>query len=219
MQAPSLLLKLDDQGRFHVDQAIIAGCSGGTYDNISVAANIIDGQSVGNGTFTFSVYPGSMPISAALMSTGASQKIIAAGGILREAFWGPASARATRRPAGSSPSATPPATPQPRGSKPGEGQLSYVALMDARSIAATAANQGVLTGADEIEFDESFPAYHFDRGIYEKRVFRAQKAEPQTELVMGPNIKDWPEIPELSDHMLFTRWSARRMILSRPPTS
>ncbi len=203
INAPSLLNKLDNQGRFHVDQAIIAGCSGGTYDNIALAANIMDGQSVGNGTFTFSVYPGSMPINAALMQIGAAQKLIASGAILREAFCGPCFG------AGDTPANgefsirhTTRNFPNREGSKPGDGQLSYVALMDARSIAATAANQGVLTGADEIEFDETFPVYRYDKGIYEKRVFTAQEPEPKAELIMGPNIKDWPAMPILKKHLL-----------------
>ena len=188
---------------FQTDQGIIAGCSGGTYESLSLAANILRGKSTGSGVFALSVYPGSQPINLALLRSGAAESLMAAGAILRESFCGPCFG------AGDTPSNgafsirhTTRNFPNREGSKPGEGQLAYVALMDARSIAATAGNGGLLTGADEIEYDESFPDYRFDGSVYEKRVYSPPAPEPVHELVMGPNIKDWPDIPELEENLL-----------------
>ena len=190
-------------GGFRADQGIIAGCSGGTYENLSLAANILRGGSVGSGSFALSVYPGSQPINLALLRSGALEGLMAAGAILRESFCGPCFG------AGDTPSNgafsirhTTRNFPNREGSKPGEGQLAYVALMDARSVAATARNGGLLTGADEIEYEEGFPAYVFDGSVYEKRVYSAKNPDPSHELAMGPNIRDWPDIPELKEHLL-----------------
>ncbi|MDI9521519.1 MAG: hydratase [Bacillota bacterium] len=198
----NLIEKVSADG-FRVDQGIIAGCSGGTYENLSVAANILKGGSVGNDAFAMSAYPGSQPINLALMRSGALESLMAAGVILRESFCGPCFG------AGDTPSNgafsirhTTRNFPNREGSKPGEGQISFVALMDARSIAATARNGGLLTGADEIDYDDAFPAFTFDGSIYEKRVYSAKAPDPSQELVMGPNIKDWPDIPKLKDHLL-----------------
>lgn len=192
------------QGVIQVDQGVIAGCSGGTFDNICAAADILRGRRCGSDAFTLSIYPGSLPAYAELARNGRISDLVQAGAILRECFCGPCfgagdcpannefSIRHTTR-----------NFPNREGSKPGEGQISAVALMDARSIAATAANGGKLTAASDLEIKESTPAFHFDAGIYEKRVYNGwSRPEPETELVFGPNIKDWPQMPALSEDLL-----------------
>ncbi len=191
-------------GKIHVDQGEIAGCSGGTYDNICAAADILRGKSCGNGVFSLSVYPGSMPVLAALAGNGRMKDLISAGVIMRECFCGPCFG------AGDTPANgefsirhTTRNFPNREGSKPAEGQLAAVALMDARSIAATAANGGILTAATDIETEYTEPAYEFDSGIYEKRVYNGwTEADPSYELKFGPNIKDWPEMPALTEDLL-----------------
>ena len=191
-------------GEIWVDQGEIAGCSGGTYDNICAAADILKGRSVGNGVFSLSIYPGSMPALASLVRTGRVFDLISAGVILRECFCGPCFG------AGDTPANgefsirhTTRNFPNREGSKPGEGQIAAVALMDARSIAATAANGGKLTAATDLDVTYTNPAYEFDKGIYEKRVYNGWgKPEPAHELKFGPNIKDWPELPALTDDLL-----------------
>ncbi len=188
----------------YVDQGEIAGCAGGTIDGIMAAADILKGKSCGNGTFTLSVYPGSMPAYAELVRNGAVSDLIEAGVIMRECFCGPCfgagdcpangefSIRHTTR-----------NFPNREGSKPGEGQLSAVALMDSRSIAATAANGGRLTPATDLEVEYTAPDYNYDGSIYEKRVYSGWgKEEPDYELKFGPNIKDWPHMPALSEDLL-----------------
>ncbi len=191
-------------GEIYVDQAIIAGCSGGTYDNIVDVADIMDGKSIGNGTFKMSVYPGSQPIYMELVKNGTIEKLMSAGVIVREAFCGPCFG------AGDTPAnqefSIRHATrnfPNREGSKPTEGQLSSVALMDARSIAATAINGGKLTAATEIDVDYTKPKYYFNRSIYDKRVlYNVGRADASEELKFGPNIKDWPQIPSLTEDLL-----------------
>ncbi|MCI8817033.1 MAG: hydratase [Angelakisella sp.] len=191
-------------GEIWVDQGLVAGCSGGTFDNVCAVADILDGHSCGNGSFTMSVYPGSQPAYLELVKNGAIQKIVSAGAIVRECFCGPCFG------AGDTPANqefsirhTTRNFPNREGSKPGEGQISYVALMDARSIAATAINGGRLTAATEIDASYTTPKYFFDQSIYEKRVFDGWgKADPAAELKFGPNIKDWPEIPALTEDIL-----------------
>ena len=202
LSMPSLTEKLRGDG-FHADQGEIAGCAGGTYDNLCMAANILSGKSIGDGAFTLNCYPGSMPAALALLRAGETDRLLSAGAVMRECFCGPCFG------AGDTPSNgsfslrhTTRNFPNREGSKPGEGQLSYVALMDARSIAATAARGGLLTGADEIDFDETIPPYAFDAGVYEKRVFSAAKPQPEAELQFGPNIRDWPEFPAMKRHLL-----------------
>ena len=198
-----IVSKLHD-GAIWVEQGEIAGCSGGTFDNICAAADILRGRSCGNGAFTLSVYPGSMPALAELMKNGRAHDLIAAGAILRECFCGPCFG------AGDTPANgefsirhTTRNFPNREGSKPGEGQMAAVALMDARSIAATAANGGKLTAASDLDVEYTNPEYHFDGGIYEKRVYNGwTKPEPQHELKFGPNIKDWPEMPALTSDLL-----------------
>lgn len=198
-----LMSKLHDNAIW-VDQGEIAGCAGGTFDNLCAAADILRGKSCGNGAFTLSLYPGSMPVYAELAKNGRMADLVSAGAIMRECFCGPCfgagdcpangefSIRHTTR-----------NFPNREGSKPGEGQMSAVALMDARSIAATAANGGRLTAATDIDVAYTKTDYHYDGGIYEKRVYNGWgRPEPETELRFGPNIKDWPEMPALSDDLL-----------------
>jgi aconitate hydratase len=187
-----------------VDQALIVGCSGGTFDNISAAADILSGKSIGSGAFSMSVYPESQPAYLELVKNGTIAALMSAGVLAREAFCGPCFG------AGDTPAngelSIRHATrnfPNRDGSRPGEGQISLVALMDARSIAATAANQGKLTSACELEVNYSKPVFFFDSGIYSKRVYNGLgKPQPETELVFGPNIKDWPGIPALPENLL-----------------
>ena len=198
-----LMSKLRD-GAVWVDQGEIAGCSGGTFDNICAAADILRGKSCGNGTFTLNVYPGSMPALAELYHNGRALDLIRAGAIMRECFCGPCFG------AGDTPANgefsirhTTRNFPNREGSKPGEGQMSAVALMDARSIAATAANGGKLTAATDLDIEYTAPAYEYDDGIYKKRVYNGWgHPEKDAELKFGPNIKDWPEMPALTDDLL-----------------
>lgn len=191
-------------GEFFVDQGIICGCAGGTYDNIMAAAGILDGKSTGCGSFTMSVYPGSQPIYLDLLRKGAAERLMSAGAILRSAFCGPCFG------AGDTPASgefsirhTTRNFPNREGSKPREGQISYVALMDARSIAATAINGGKLTSAADIDADYDVPKFYFDRGVYSKRVYDGTgRPDPAAELFFGPNIKEWPRIPRLMDDAL-----------------
>ena len=191
-------------GAVWVDQGEIAGCAGGTFDNICAAADILRGKSCGNGAFTLSIYPGSMPALAELIRNGCASDLVDAGAIMRECFCGPCfgagdcpangefSIRHTTR-----------NFPNREGSKPGEGQMSAVALMDARSIAATAANGGKLTAATDLDIEYTKPEYHYNANLYAKRVYNGWgHAEPETELRFGPNIKDWPEMPALTDDLL-----------------
>ena len=198
-----LVSKVHDGGVW-VDQGLVAGCSGGTFDNVVAVADILRGKSCGNGTFKMSVYPGSMPAYIELMKNGALMDIASAGCIIRECFCGPCFG-AGDTPANGELSIrhTTRNFPNREGSKPGEGQMSGVALMDARSIAATAVNGGKLTAATELDVDYTTPKYFFDKSVYDKRVYNGfGHAEPEHELKMGPNIKDWPEQPALSADLL-----------------
>ncbi|MCR5793944.1 MAG: hydratase [Solobacterium sp.] len=203
--ASSLLSLIDEEGRFHVQQGVIAGCSGGVYENIVSAAKILKGKNTGNGTFRLSVYPDSMPVYKSLAESGVISDLLLSGAVFREAFCGPCFG------AGDTPANlefsirhTTRNFPNREGSKPNEGQMSYVALMDARSIAATAAAQGILTAADEVtDIYEEIENCPFDRSIYDNRVYNGWgNADPSWELRFGPNIKDWPEQPALSDDIL-----------------
>lgn len=191
-------------GEVYVDQGIVAGCAGGTFDNITDVADIMDRKSIGNGAFKMSVYPGSQPVYMELVRNGSIAKLIGAGVIVKPAFCGPCFG-AGDTPANGELSIrhTTRNFPNREGSKPNEGQISFVALMDARSIAATAINGGRLTAATEIDAVYTKPKYHFDGGIYEKRVFNGfGHAVPDYQLKFGPNIKDWPSIPRLTDDLL-----------------
>lgn len=189
---------------FYVQQGIICGCAGGTFDNLMATADILDGKSTGNGSFTLSVYPGSQPIYLELVKNGAVGRMMSAGVLLRSAFCGPCfGAGDTPANGGFSIRHSTRNFPNREGSKPREGQISSVALMDARSIAATAINGGRLTSAADIDVRYSVPKFYFDRSIYEKRVYDGVgKADPAAELAFGPNIKEWPQIPRLEDALL-----------------
>lgn len=198
-----LVSKIKD-GKIHVDQGVIAGCSGGMYDNIAEAAAILQRGHMGSGAFSLSVYPPSMPVNLELMRSGVQEALLEAGALLKPCFCGPCfgagdvpgnnalSIRHTTR-----------NFPNREGSRPGDGQLSAVALMDARSIAATAAKGGVLTSA--LDFDYELPperAESFDPSAYEKRVyFGFGRANPEEPLIFGPNIANWPKIPPMPENL------------------
>ncbi len=199
-----LVSKLRD-GKIFIDQGVIAGCAGGMYDNIAEAAAILDGKTVGNDYFSLSVYPPSVPVNLQLIKDGIQQSLMESGALFKSCFCGPCfgagdvpsnnglSARHTTR-----------NFPNREGSRPGDGQLSAVMLMDARSIAATAANGGILTAASDVDY--KMPPEHkysFDITPYEKRVyFGFGKADSAAELKFGPNITEWPKIPALADNLL-----------------
>ena len=191
-------------GRVRVDQGVIAGCAGGTYDNICAAADILRGASVGADRFALSVYPASQPAFVRLLDTGRAADLMRAGATLRTAFCGPCfGAGDVPANGGLSIRHSTRNFPNREGSKPGEGQFASVALMDARSIAATAANGGLLTAADELDVEYNTPEYVFDKSIYEKRVwFGYNKADPSQSLSFGPNIKDWPRMKALHDNLV-----------------
>ncbi|MBO4414498.1 MAG: hydratase [Lachnospiraceae bacterium] len=192
-------------GRICVEQGIIAGCAGGGYENICDAADILRGADIGNDKFSLSVYPASMPVYMELVKNGRAADLIAAGAVIKTAFCGPCFG-AGDTPANNAFSIRHSTRnfPNREGSKLQNGQISSVALMDARSIAATAANKGRLTGADELEgIDFTRPKYYFDKSIYEKRVLDCVgKAEPEAEIQFGPNIKDWPAMKALNKDLL-----------------
>lgn len=190
--------------KLHVDQAIIAGCAGGTYSNIMAAANILKGSSTGNGEFSLSVYPSSQPIFMELIKNGAMNEIMETGAAVKTAFCGPCFG-AGDTPANNALSIrhTTRNFPNREGSKPLQGQMSGVALMDARSIAATARNKGVLTSAEEYATDYEVPEYHYDNSAYRSKVYNGfRKENKDEELILGPNIKDWPEMSTLTDNIL-----------------
>lgn len=191
-------------GKLHVQQGIIAGCSGGGYTNLEEAAKILKGKSCGNGEFSLSVYPSSQPVLTELLKQGIITNLTNSGVIVRSAFCGPCfGAGDTPVNNGLSIRHTTRNFPNREGSKPGNGQISAVALMDARSIAATAANGGILTSAEEMYKGMEIPEYIFDEISYENRVYNGYKKEnPKLELKSGPNIKEWPKMEELSDNIL-----------------
>ena len=191
-------------GKLYVDQGIIAGCAGGGFENICAAADILDGKSIGADEFTLSVYPASMPVYMELIKNGAAASIMESGAVMKTAFCGPCFG------AGDTPSNNAFSIrhstrnfPNREGSKLQNGQISSVALMDARSIAATAANKGYLTAATDVDVEFKNRTYHFDSSIYANRVFDSHGvADPDTEIQFGPNIKDWPEMVALTDNLL-----------------
>ena len=199
----SLQNKLKD-GKFYVDQGIIAGCAGGGFENICAAADILKGHFIGNDRFTLSVYPASTPIFMEVVKNGVAATILETGAILKTAFCGPCFG-AGDTPANNAFSIRHSTRnfPNREGSKVQSGQVASVALMDARSIAATAANQGVLTPATEFDGELNKYKYHFDSEIYKNRVFDSHgEADPSVELQLGPNIKDWPKMVALTDNLL-----------------
>ena len=195
---------IDASGNIRCDQGVIVGCAGGMYENIVEAAAILEGKSVGNGYFDLSVYPSSAPINLALLKDGTTQTLLEAGAVMKPCFCGPCFGagdtpahntlsirHATRNFANR------------EGSKPADGQIAAVALMDARSIAATAANGGILTAATDIEYTVTPHTYHYTDGIYEKRCyFGFGDPHPEEELKFGPNITDWPKMPRMEEDLL-----------------
>ena len=204
---PQLGFSLTDKivdGKLHVQQGIIAGCAGGTYSNIMEAAHILRNAHLGQDEFTLSVYPSSIPVYMDLVKKGAFTELLAAGAVIKTAFCGPCFG-AGDTPANNALSIrhTTRNFPNREGSKPGNGQLSAVALMDARSIAASAANGGVLTPATDFADDYVVPEYEYDDSSYRARVYQGYNAQVDgAELVYGPNIKDWPEMSPLADNIL-----------------
>ena len=199
--------KLKDKvrnGKLYVEQGIIAGCAGGGFENICAAADILKGKNIGSDEFTLSVYPASTPIYVELARNGRLADLMATGAIVKTAFCGPCFG------AGDTPSNNALSIrhstrnfPNREGSKLQNGQISSVALMDARSIAATAANKGILTAATDIDANFTKPKYFFDKSIYENRVFDSHGvADPSVEIKFGPNIKDWPEMVALTDNLV-----------------
>ncbi len=191
-------------GKLYVDQGIIAGCAGGGFENICAAADILRGRSIGSDEFTLSVYPASTPIYMELARNGRLADLMATGAIVKTAFCGPCFG-AGDTPANNAFSIRHSTRnfPNREGSKLQQGQISSVALMDARSIAATAANKGYLTAATDVDVEFTGPTYHFDKTIYANRVFDSKGvADPSQEIQFGPNIKDWPKMVALPENLL-----------------
>ena len=199
----SLTDKITPKG-LQVQQGIIAGCAGGTYTNVMAAAHIIKGAQCGQGEFTLDVYPSSQPVFMDLLAKSAISDLMATGAIVKTAFCGPCFG-AGDTPANNALSIRHATRnfPNREGSKPGAGQLSAVALMDARSIAATAANGGILTSAEKYADNYEVPEYNYDDSSYRARIYNGfGKAEPEDKLIYGPNIKDWPEQEALAQNIL-----------------
>ena len=190
--------------KLYVEQGVIAGCAGGGFENICAAADILKGTSIGNDEFTLSVYPASQPIFMELVKNGRVAELMETGAIVRTAFCGPCfGAGDVPSNKGLSIRHSTRNFPNREGSKVTKGQIASVALMDARSIAATAANKGYLTAATDIDVNFTKPKYFFDKAIYEKRVYNGVgKADPSVEIKFGPNIVDWPKMSPLTDNLL-----------------
>ena len=199
----SLRNKVRD-GKLYVDQGIIAGCAGGGFENICAAADILNGKSIGSDEFTLSVYPASMPVYMELVKNGSAAMLMQTGAVLKTAFCGPCfGAGDTPSNNGFSIRQSTRNFPNREGSKLQNGQIASVALMDARSIAATAANKGYLTAATEMATEYRNPKFVFDRQIYENRVFDSRGvADPDVEIHFGPNIKDWPAMSALPQYLI-----------------
>ena len=199
--------KLTDKvrdGKLYVEQGIIAGCAGGGFENLCAAADIIKGKSIGADEFTLSVYPASTPIYMELVKNGAAAALMESGAIVKTAFCGPCFG-AGDMPSNNSLSIRHSTRnfPNREGSKLQNGQIASVALMDARSIAATAANKGYLTPATDLDVEYTGRKYHFDSSIYANRVFDSKGvADPSVEIKFGPNIKDWPKMSALPENMI-----------------
>ncbi len=209
---PAIKLTLTDKivgGKIMVSQGIIAGCAGGMFENISEASDILRGKSCGNGEFSLSVYPASQPLFQSLTENGCMPDLMRAGALIKTAFCGPCFG------AGDVPSNnafsirhTTRNFPSREGSKPGSGQIASVALMDARSIAATAANGGALTSAMDYDYTPAPRSYNFQPDIYAARVYNGYGVPEATELRFGPNIADWPEMPSLAPNLMIRIASA-----------
>ena len=200
-----LVSKVDEEGNVRVDQGIIAGCSGGIYENVVVASKILEDDNIGNNNFTLNIYPDSMPSYLELVKNGTQQRLLESGAVIKSAFCGPCFG------AGDTPSNgalsirhTTRNFPNREGSKPQEDQACAICLMDARSIAATAKNKGILTAAtDIVKEDIEVDKYHFDKSLYDKRVYFGYNNEDENyELIEGPNIKPWPKQEELKNNIL-----------------
>ena len=191
-------------GKLYVDQGIIAGCAGGGFENICAAADILKGRSIGADEFTLSVYPASMPVYMELIKNGSAAMLMETGAVLKTAFCGPCfGAGDTPSNNGFSIRHSTRNFPNREGSKLQNGQIASVALMDARSIAATAANKGYLTAATDLDIEFRNPKYFFDKKIYENRVFDSKGvADPSVEIHFGPNIKDWPAMSALPEYLV-----------------
>lgn len=191
-------------GKLYVDQGIIAGCAGGGFENICAAADILKGRSIGADEFTLSVYPASMPVYMELIKNGSAAMLMETGAVLKTAFCGPCfGAGDTPSNNGFSIRHSTRNFPNREGSKLQNGQIASVALMDARSIAATAANKGYLTAATDLDIEFRNPKYFFDKKIYENRVFDSKGVtDPSVEIHFGPNIKDWPAMSALPEYLV-----------------
>jgi len=207
LEDPNIKFTLTDKiinGKIHVDQGVIAGCAGGMFENIYLASEILKQQSIGNDYFKLSVYPSSQPVFMDLIHHGAITSLMSAGSEIKTAFCGPCFG------AGDVPSNnafsirhTTRNFPSREGSKPGDGQIASVALMDARSIAATSANGGILTDATTLNYDDTTPEYTFNDEVYKHRVYYGfGKPQADVSLKYGPNIADWPQMPVLKQHLL-----------------
>ena len=199
-----LCRNIGSDGKVHCAQGIIAGCSGGMYDNLAEAAAILNGESIGNGEFDLSVYPASAPVNRAVLQDGIAETLLDSGAVLKPCFCGPCFG-AGDTPANNTFSIrhTTRNFANREGSKPSDGQIAAVALMDARSIAATAKNGGILTAATDIDYDYTPKAYEYSDTIYEKRCYYGfGKADPNAELRFGPNITDWPKMPRMKEDLL-----------------
>ena len=211
-KAPASLREKIRNGKFYADQGVIAGCSGGTYQNLVKAAEILKGSTLGDGRFWLSCYPASQPVFLELLRTGALEALMSCGASIRSAFCGPCFG-AGDVPANGAFSIRHSTRnfPNREGSKPGQGQVAYVALMDARSIAASALCGGAITPATELENlteDPSYLEYHFDPSPYSRVYHGVGKPDPAQPLVFGPNIADWPAQIALPENLLLTVASA-----------
>ncbi len=205
LQIDDSLTKKVSDNKVLVDQGIVAGCAGGSFENLDEMAAILNQGSIGCESFSLSVYPASQPVYLSLLHNGIAESLLKAGSVIKPAFCGPCFG-AGDTPANEAFSIrhTTRNFPNREGSNPGDGQISYVALMDSRSIAATALNKGVLTGADELNYEKATPSkYSFDHSIYEKRVYNGYGSPKKSEeLLFGPNIADWPEMIPLPEDLL-----------------
>ncbi len=207
LEAPNINYKLTDKvrdGKLYVDQGVIAGCAGGGFENLCAAADILAGSNIGNDEFALSAYPSSQPVYMELIRNGAAAKLMAAGTTLRTAFCGPCFG-AGDVPANNALSIRHSTRnfPNREGSKPNQGQISSVALMDARSIAATAANGGRLTPATDLDIKYTNPKYTFDDTVYRNRIYKGfGNPDSSAELKFGPNIADWPKMGALTDNLM-----------------
>ena len=207
LENPNLEFRLTDKlvgGRLRVEQGVVVGCAGGTFDNIAAMAGIMNGKTIGNGDFTLSVYPASQPVFLDLIRNGAVEKLMTSGAVIRSAFCGPCfGAGDTPANQGLSIRHATRNFPNREGAVPSDGQIASVALMDARSIAATALNGGILTPATEVDVPAARAAYIFDKKVYDHRVYQSfGKARREEALRLGPNITDWPKIQPLPENLL-----------------